>query len=200
MTVCNADPLLSLISQHNLDNNGIGTDTSGGSSSQDDKSINSEGRYTTPTHRTALDDMRQIASLCSTYKTRAIVNNNEFRYKRAKLKERQRQEKSNNTESTDAFKSTQSPPPYHSEYTHLALAENFLLAKIHGANYNLCLAKATCPDRTSRLLKCWKSVDPQLLKMMEQEGMEDFICMQEREAVERCIGLGVQRVMKDILG
>ena len=78
-------------------------------------------------------------------------------------------------------------------------AENALLSKIHEANYNLCLANAVCPKRTGRLLSCWEKMNPRAAKIMAQQGLDHFVCLQEREAVERCIGLSVQKVMKDII-
>ena len=165
---CNIDPLLSLISNHIDD--------------QSDDNISND----TINYRSPLDDMQKVASLCSTYKTAAIQNNQEFQYKRAMQQQ---------TEQTDEVS-----PPHTSMYTNLSMAENFALAKIHGANYNLCLAKAICPDRTNRLLTCWQRTDINLVKRMHEDGISGLICLEEKEAVERCIGNGVQRIMKDILG
>lgn len=189
--MCSVDPILHLISHH---------------VKESDRETSSDA--TIPEHRTALDDLREVVSLCSTYKSRSLLNRDEFHFKRAMmLKEKQRLEQSADSANgtnlpTKQQSTTSSPtqPPYHVEYTPLALQENFLLAKIHGANYNLCLANAVCPDRTRRLLTCWKSLHPQRVEMMEQGGVEEFICLEERQAVERCIGLAVQRGMKDILG
>ena len=163
---CNIDPLLSLISNHIDD--------------QSDDNISNDTNYRSP-----LNDMQKVASLCSTYKTAAIQNKQEFQYKRSIQQQ---------TEQTDEV----SPP--HTMYTSLSMAENSALTKIHGANYNLCLAKAICPDRTNRLLTCWQRTDINLVKRMHEDGISGLICLEEKEAVERCIGNGVQRIMKDILG
>mmetsp|Transcript_40608 Transcript_40608/g.74242 ORF Transcript_40608/g.74242 Transcript_40608/m.74242 type:complete len:290 (-) Transcript_40608:102-971(-) len=222
--MCDVTPILSLLSRlgesddggidssdAKVSNNGI----SSSSTSQEKKSTNimSNNENMTPAHRSALDDMRKIASLCATYKDRAVLNRDEYHYKRAKLiKEQQLLQEQQNATATDTdnnvksdksaanASNTPSPPPHHPEYTPLPLAGNFLLANIHGMNYNTCLANATCPDRTRRLLTCWESADPQWVKRMEQHGMEGYVCLEEREAVERCVGRSVQRVMKDVLG
>eukprot|EP00578_Thalassiosira_sp_NH16_P000726 CAMPEP_0181138604 /NCGR_PEP_ID=MMETSP1071-20121207/34336_1 /TAXON_ID=35127 /ORGANISM="Thalassiosira sp., Strain NH16" /LENGTH=259 /DNA_ID=CAMNT_0023225453 /DNA_START=129 /DNA_END=908 /DNA_ORIENTATION=+ len=160
-------------------------------------------------HRTALDNVRKIASLCATYKSRAAMNHKEVQYKRAIiLKEKRRLEEHSsdlapeNVDSSETSESIPLPskPPYHPDFTPLSLGENYGVAKIAGANYNLCLANAICPARTRRLLTCWESLDTQWVKIVQQQGMDRLICLEEREAVERCMGMGVQRVMKDILG
>lgn len=162
-------PLLSLLHDH-----GIGSDDSALSHPSD--------------KQTTIDEMRKIANLCANYKTRAIQNRKEFEYKRATVaKEKQVETK------------LPPKPPDHPEFTPLKPAENLLLAKIHGTNYNLCLARAVCPQRTNGLLSCWKSTDPRVVKLLAEQGLGHLMCMEEREAVERCIGLSVQRVMKDII-
>eukprot|EP00984_Skeletonema_dohrnii_P032962 scaffold28185_cov121-Skeletonema_dohrnii-CCMP3373.AAC.3 len=138
--------------------------------------------------QTTVDEMRKIASLCATYKTTAIQNKQEFEYKRAVIaKERQSEIE------------LPAKPPDHPEFTPLKPAENVLLAKIHGTNYNLCLARAVCPQRTNNFLKCWKSTDPRVVKALAEQGLDQLMCMEEREAVERCIGQSVQKIMKDII-
>jgi hypothetical protein len=138
--------------------------------------------------QTTIDEMRKIASLCANYKTTAIQNRKEFEYKQTAIAK----EKQNEIE-------LPAKPPDHPEFTPLKPAENLLLAKIHGTNYNLCLARAVCPQRTNELLSCWKSADPRVFKVLAEQGLDQLMCMEEREAVERCIGLSVQRVMKDII-
>ena len=175
-------PMIALISDHHLET---------GSDDTDDTSDLSNGQ--TQQHRSALDDVRKVASLCAaSYKTIAIQNHKEFQYKKAKQQREQQ---------ADASEEKELPPqPTPSIYTDLSLPENFLMRNIHRANYNICLANATCPDQTEKLLKCWKSADKNWVKAMQRTGNDEYICMDEREAVERCLGLGVQRVMKDILG
>ena len=167
---CNIDPLLSLISNHIDDHI--------------DDNVSNDTNYRSP-----MNDMRKVASLCSTYKTAAKQNKQEFQYKRAIQQQ------------IEPIDDDEVPPPPHtSMYTNLSMAENFALAKIHGANYNLCLAKAICPDRTNRLLSCWQRTDINIVKRMHEDGIAGLICLEEKEAVERCIGNGVQKIMKDILG
>lgn len=204
--MCDVKPMHSLIANH------ISKESDGDDDSDSATDVNIDQNI--PTHRSPLDDMRKIASLCASYKTRSIVNYNEFQHKRSiQLIEQQREQQSTTEDDTDsssenianppnkaAITSMPTPPPYHPEYTQLSLRQNAHLSKIHSANYNLCLANAVCPDRMRRLVSCWKGLDPRLVKMMKDEGIEAMICLEEKEAVERCVGLGVQRVMKDILG
>ena len=91
-------------------------------------------------------------------------------------------------------------PPHHPEYTPMSIRENYAMATIHGRNYALCLAASSCPHRAERMVSCWASVDARVIGMMERHGMGRYICSEEREAVERCVGGVVQRAMKDILG
>lgn len=199
----------------------------------------------------AWDDIRQIASHCATYKSRAEQNHIEFQHKRAvKIRQQQHHQKQSSTPSaisieknnldppsSDISTSTSTssihsntsipvadsdnsaptttstiptkqrhlhpapqPPPFHPEYTPLTLPENFLLSKIHSANYNVCLAHASCPQLSSQLLACWKRSDPTWVQHMQQHGLEQYICTEERMAVERCVGRRVQNAMKNILG
>jgi hypothetical protein len=198
----------------------------------------------------AWGDIRQIASHCATYKSRAEQNHIEFQHKRAvKIRQQQQHQRQSSTlsaisieknnldpPSSDISTSTSTsslhsntsiadsdnsaptttstiptnqrhylhpapqPPPFHPEYTPLTLPENFLLSKIHSANYNVCLAHASCPQLSSQLLACWKRSDPTWVQHMQQHGLEQYICTEERMAVERCVGRRVQNAMKDILG
>lgn len=183
--LCNVSPILALVSRHG--------EAAGDSHSEDG----------TPSN-TALESVRQIAAQCATYKNKAVLNHNEFQHKRSiELQEQQQQEHYDATGDSDPSTTTDvivEQPPYHPEYTPLPVPGNYLLTKIHGANYNICLAKAACPHRTERLLSCWKSADPGWVKKMEHDGTEEYVCAEEREGVERCLGLSVQRVMKSVLG
>lgn len=187
---CDITPMLSLISNH-INENHI-----------NENMMNQNNN----THRTALNDMKKVASLCASYKNIVLQNQNEFQYKRAvyinnKQKEASRSDMLNEeVESEVAVSNNQLPPrPEVTQYTDLTPMENQMMARIHDANYNLCLAKATCPDRTDKLLSCWKQSDPQVVNYAQENGIEGMICMEERNAVERCVGLSVQRVMKDII-
>jgi hypothetical protein len=150
-------------------------------------------------YRTTLDDVRQMSSLCATYKSKALVNYNEFQYKK-KMRHINLQKEQQHRSTEDSASAIHTPPPYNSDYTPLKMGENFALAKIHNANYSVCLAQATCPERSRELMSCWKSLNPDVVKALSNEGFGHLICMEEKEAVERCVGAGVQRVMKDTLG
>jgi len=249
--MCNIDPMIHLISDFIADtsntNNANGETTAATPAAATNKSRIAKSA-------TAWDDIRQIASRCATYKSRAEQNHIEFQYKRAvKVHDRQEQEQrrqhqqqyleqsasssttifdNNNldpstlttnsssattipiTSTTDGETITSTtattthpmkqrqlhPPPFHPEYTPLTLSENFILSKIYSANYNVCLAHTSCPQLSSRLLSCWKRSDPAWVQHMKEHEMERYVCMEERMAVERCVGRRVQNAMKDILG
>jgi len=142
---------------------------------------------------TAASDFRDVISLCSTYKTRALQNRDEFEYKKTKL-----QQKKQAAEGVDTADIDLPAQPLASEFSPLSAQENFLLSSIHAANYNLCLSSAICPERTTKLVTCWRRTDGRVIKKLKEQGMDRFVCQEEREAVERCLGNSVQRVMKDI--
>jgi hypothetical protein len=170
-SMCDVSSLRSMLHDHKIESNDSPLKTS------------------TDEQSTLIDEMRKIASLCAHYKSTASKNRQELEYKQAIIaKEEQK---------IDTRTIPDQPP--HSEFTPMKPAENALLSKIHEANYNLCLANAVCPKRTGRLLSCWEKMNPRAAKIMAQQGLDHFVCLQEREAVERCIGLSVQKVMKDII-
>mmetsp|Transcript_376 Transcript_376/g.989 ORF Transcript_376/g.989 Transcript_376/m.989 type:complete len:184 (+) Transcript_376:190-741(+) len=142
---------------------------------------------------TAASDFRDVISLCSTYKTRAVENRDEFEFKKAKL-----QQQKQAAEGVEAEEIDLPAQPLASEFTPLSAQENFLLASIHAANYNLCIGNAICPGRTAKLMTCWKRTDSRVIQQFKEHGMDRFVCQEERKAVERCLGNSVQRVMKDI--
>ena len=165
----NTSPLLSLLHDHGIESN--------------------DSSLTHPSDKqTTVDEIRKIASQCANYKAAAIQNKQEFEYKRALLAKEKRSEVK-----------VPSKPPDHAEFTPLKPAENLLLNKIHGTNYNVCLARAVCPERTNNLFSCWKSTDPRVVKAMAEQGLDQLMCIEERESVERCIGQKVQTIMKDII-
>jgi len=171
--VCDVSPLLSLLHDLKIE------------------SINSTTISLLPTdNRATIDEIRKIVSLCSHYKSTAIQNQKEFEYKRSIIaKEKQ------NT----STKNIPVQPPYHSDFTPMKPGENLFMSKIHSTNYNLCLASAVCPQRTRSLLSCWKNLDHRVAKALASKGLDQFIWVEEREAVERCIGLSVQKLVKDII-
>ncbi len=167
--MADTSPLLSLMRDHGIES--------------DDSSL------TRPSDKqTTVDEIRKIASLCANYKSSAIQNKKEFAYKRAAIAK----EKGNEIELPEK-------PPDHPEFTPLKPAENLLLTKIHATNYNMCLGRAVCPQRTENLLSCWKSTNPRVVKALAEQGLDQLMCIEEREAVERCIGHSVQKIMKDII-
>ena len=142
---------------------------------------------------TATSDFKDVISLCSTYKTRALKNRDEFEFKKAKL-----QQQKQAAEGVDTAEIDLPAQPQASEFTSLSAQENSLLASIHAANYNLCLGNAICPDRTAKLMTCWRRTDSRVIQQLKERRLDRFVCWEERKAVERCLGNSVQRVMKDI--
>lgn len=169
--IADTSPLLSLLHDHGIES--------------DDRSLTHPSDM-----QTTVDEIRKIASLCANYKSTAIQNKKEFEYKRAVIAK----EKQSETNLPEPEK-----PPDHPEFTPLKPAENLFLAKIHGRNYQLCLARAVCPQRTESLLSCWKSTEPRVVQALAEQGLDQLMCIEEREAVERCIGQSVQHIMKDII-
>jgi hypothetical protein len=90
-------------------------------------------------------------------------------------------------------------PPYHEEYSDLKVMQNYTLAGIHKANHRMCLSHSACPKQTKQLLQCYRAIDPNVGQALAKQGLGNLICIEEREAVERCVGNGVQRVAKEIL-
>ncbi|KAL3776108.1 hypothetical protein HJC23_010701 [Cyclotella cryptica] len=150
--------------------------------------------------RTALQDFRQIISLCASYKHTSDINRREFEYKKKQWnlsKENNHQQQSHaHEEDEELF----NPPPHHEEYTPLKFTQNYILANIHGINHKMCLARATCPERTESLVSCLRGVDPNVVHALAKQGLGALVCLEERRAVERCVGSGVQRVVKEALG
>lgn len=170
-SMCDVSSLRSMLHDHKIESN------------------DSPLTLSTDEQSTAIDEIRKIASLCAHYKSIASKNRQELEYKQAiNAKEKQ---------NIETITIPDQPP--HSDFTPMKPAENALLSKIHEANYNLCLANAVCPERTGRLLSCWKNMNPRTAKIMAQQGLDYLVCVQEREAVERCIGLSVQKVIKDTI-
>ena len=148
--------------------------------------------------RSALQDFRQILSLCASYKQASDMNQREFEYKKNKWNLRKQQQQQQHAYDGDEQLLTR--PPHHEEYTPLKLTQNYILANIHDVNHKMCLARATCPDRTESLMSCLRGVDPNLVQALAKQGLGALVCSEERRAVERCVGSGVQRVMKEVLG
>ena len=170
-SICDVSSLRSMLHDHKIESNDVPLTLS------------------TDEQSTSIDEIRKIASLCAHYKSIARKNRQELEYKQAIIaKEKQ-----------NIDTRTIPDQPSHSEFTPMKPAENALLSKIHEANYNLCLANAVCPTRTGRLLSCCNKMNPRAAKIMAQQGLDHLVCVQEREAVKRCIGLSVQKVMKDII-
>lgn len=69
-------------------------------------------------------------------------------------------------------------------------------AKLYELNFNYCIASVTCPRRMNALNRCFSSLDPNLVRALAQAGQFDFICPQERKAVERAVGQKVQSAVR----
>ena len=63
-------------------------------------------------------------------------------------------------------------------------------------NYKFCQNQVSCPERMNRLATCWSAFGPVVFKKFTEAGQEGLICKSEREAVERCSGGLVQRLMR----
>lgn len=63
-----------------------------------------------------------------------------------------------------------------------------LLGKAHELNFRHCISKSACPSRTSALSSCWKFLGPDNIGRAAERGMVEWVCRNEREAVERCTG------------
>ena len=63
-------------------------------------------------------------------------------------------------------------------------------------NYKFCQNQVSCPERMDRLVTCWGAFGPVIIKKYSEAGQQGLICKSEREAVERCSGGLVQRLMR----
>ena len=63
-------------------------------------------------------------------------------------------------------------------------------------NHKFCQNQVSCPERMDRLVTCWGAFGPVVIKKYSEAGQEGLICKSEREAVERCSGGLVQRLMR----
>lgn len=153
-------------------------------------------------HRTALQDFRQIISICANYQQTADINKQIFQFKTKRWKLNQslkdstdEQQKEHIQEKLNELKE----PPYNEEYSDLKVMQNYTLAGINNANHRICLALATCPQKAKKLVGCYATLDPKIGQALAKQGLGKVICMEERDAVERCVGNAVQRVVKEVL-
>jgi hypothetical protein len=51
-----------------------------------------------------------------------------------------------------------------------------------------CLSDHACPQRSRAFAMCWSSLPPELIQEFKREGMAHYLCMSERQAIERCVG------------
>ena len=63
-------------------------------------------------------------------------------------------------------------------------------------NHKFCQNQVSCPERMDRLVTCWGAFGPVIIKKYSEAGQQGLICKSEREAVERCSGGLVQRLMR----
>mmetsp|Transcript_20705 Transcript_20705/g.37435 ORF Transcript_20705/g.37435 Transcript_20705/m.37435 type:complete len:296 (-) Transcript_20705:1497-2384(-) len=78
--------------------------------------------------------------------------------------------------------------------------EHVARTTINEFNYRFCIAANTCPERMTRLVSCWKSMDPKIMQQLAEHDVAEIICQEERESVERCTGRTVQQFMRLALG
>lgn len=208
--ICNVDSMIHLISEHcpPLSSTADAAAAAGecvndGGRLSNDDSSGSAPPPPPPSTNTTMDNVRQIATQCSIYHTKAVQNYKQYEYKRAlKNIHIDSNEQRIIIQSTDDDNYLPIPqrPNHHTEYTPMTVQENYAMTKIHERNYNICIAKMTCSHRTEQLLSCWNRLDPQWIKYMDKHNMGQLICANERKSVERCVGGNTQRAMKDILG
>lgn len=202
LAICNVDSMIHLISEHCPP---LSSSIAAGEDVNDVGRLNNDdgsGAPPSSSTNTTMDNVRQIATQCSSYHTKAIQNYKQYEYKRALKNIHIDSNQQRIFKSTDNIDDLPIPqrPVQHSEYTPMTYQENYAMTKIHERNYNICIAQNTCSHRTEALLTCWKSLDPQWVKYMDKHNMGQLICANERKGVERCVGGITQRVMKDILG
>lgn len=69
-------------------------------------------------------------------------------------------------------------------------------AKLFELNFNYCISSVSCPQRMNALNRCYSSLDANIVRAIAQAGQFEFICPQERKAVERSVGQKVQSVVR----
>lgn len=152
--------------------------------------------------RTALQDFRQIMSLCASYQHTADTNRKIFQFKSARWKLNKALKDTVDEKQKQAIREKLDQleePPYDEEYSELKVMQNYTLAGIMSANQRVCLANATCPRQTKELIGCYATLNPKIGQALAKQGLGKVICMEEREAVERCIGNAAQRAVKEII-
>lgn len=63
-------------------------------------------------------------------------------------------------------------------------------------NLQSCLAARACPRRWQAFGKCWSIMPPELVQEFEEAGMVGFLCMSEKQAIERCAGNIASQVVR----
>ena len=152
--------------------------------------------------RTALQDFREALLLCANYQQTSDINRQifQFKTKRWKLNKAKKDAESvAQAEIIDKKLNELEEPPYNEEYSDLKIMQNYTLAGIHAANHRMCLAHAVCPQQTHLLKICYDALDSRVGQALAKQGLGKVICMEERDAVERCVGNGVQRVVQEAL-
>jgi hypothetical protein len=152
--------------------------------------------------RTALQDFRNSIARCANYKQTSEINTKIFQFKTRRWKLKHMLKSATDAHQKDLIETQLAQleePPYHEEYSDLKVMQNYTLAGIHKANHRICLSHSACPKLTKQLLQCYRAMDPNVGQALAKQGLGNLICMEEREAVERCVGNGVQRVVKEIL-
>ena len=82
------------------------------------------------------------------------------------------------------------------DHLRLKFEEEKARSQIHVMNYRHCIAQVACPERTGRMINCWSAISPNTMKAVVQAQFDGLLCRDEREAVERCCGAAVERLMK----
>ena len=153
-------------------------------------------------YRTALQDFREALLLCASYQQTSDINRQIFQFKTKRWKLNTAKNDTENAvhiENIEKKLIALEEPPYNEEYTDLKVMQNYTLAGIHAANHRICLAHAVCPQQTHLLKNCYDSLDSSVAKALAEQGLGKVVCMKERDAVERCVGNGLQRVVQEAL-
>ena len=151
---------------------------------------------------TAMQDFREIVSLCANYQQTSDINRKifQFKTKRLKLKKELRDAKDIEEKERVEQKLLQLEEPlYNEEYSDLKVMQNYALANIYSVNRTMCVAHAVCPKQTKELVNCYNTLNPQVGMALAKQGLGTVICMDQREAVERCVGNASQRVVREAL-
>eukprot|EP01083_Nonionella_stella_P082514 227757_1 len=79
-----------------------------------------------------------------------------------------------------------------------SILESKAMTQIYEVNYRYCLSHVSCPQRMAILNNCYGSYSGEIVKKLAESGQLDYICKNERTAIERCCGQKVEAVMSQL--